>query len=99
VTPRSKYRPLVILIVVGSLFAAFFGGPLLRQAGLSILVTDGIQLLCAALALALVVREFRTQLASERANVLQSRIAKVLVLVGSAGALVVYLLLVIGKNH
>jgi hypothetical protein len=89
-----------MLILLGSLFVALYGGVLLRHAGLSVLVTDGIQLLCAATAFSLVVREVRVQLARERAaKIPQSRIAKVLVLTASSVVVVVYLLLVIGRTR
>jgi hypothetical protein len=93
-------RALLVVIAFGSLFVAFYGGVLLRHAGLSVLLTDGIQLLCAAVAIAIVVREIRIQLARERpANISQSSMAKVGLLVMSAAALVVYALVVIGKNR
>jgi len=89
-----------MLILFGSLFVALYGGVLLRHAGLPVLVTDGIQLLCAALAVSLVVREIRVQLARERAaKIPQSRIVMGLVLTASSVVVVVYLLLVIGRNR
>jgi hypothetical protein len=93
-------RGLLMLIAFLSLFVAFYRGVLLRHAGLSVLVTDGIQLLCAAGAVAIVVREIRIQLARERAaNIPQGRVAKVGLLLMGAAALVVFLVLVIGKNR
>lgn len=92
-------RRLALLVVFGCFLVAFYGAVLLRHSGLSVLATDSVQVFCLALGVFLVVRQIRVQLASERAaNVPDSRIAKVGLLVGGVVALIVCVLLILGNR-
>ena len=61
-------RPLAALVAVIGLGVAFYGGPLLHHAGLSLLATDVIQVACGALAAFIAIREIRAELAWERGS-------------------------------